>query len=603
MHVELWGHFKMVLTSVWPLLTDTDKQTCNIVVKWADNQGNHYAGIDQTPIDQTKDWLKGIRDQKTGQIRTDLTNAITFLTRLNKKPLAGYYNTEAACSRFGFYFYDGVCNEHPRRIPAPPFPPPKPPPPPVPPEPIPPEFLAEDFDLSLTVLHAESQDMIKGIYGKAKNYLDYYDSYLGDAYWEWSWDMAMQQAQNEQMKNNMLDPILAWTSEVRRVIGDVVDLEGISIIDTIKAVQSSGDAVVERKVNFVFDTLGVTLHENNITVITPGDSMLARLKAMVAKWVDQGETFGEMSTEGIAKILEDDFDIVTGTINGILARLSNIEEEFGISIEQVTLDLEKPIYEKGEGIDFLIPVSMLVFKDVIALLVDKIWGALDTIIDTFTTPINFLLQEVYEISDPWLGRLKKKLGDVGGEYDLETDTLYQTLRSEVDVIIDDIYGLPDEWVEVLANRLQGYFSTGIGEKGEKGDPGRPGAQGVQGIPGVKGEPGEPGEGVGLAIDDIDRQLKDRLVQGGAIVTANVTGVIDYNIEKIGELFTRYDLEVKPITEFLTTDMQDTLTMIAESFETPEALIAFLLDVPEGQEDVTYELMQMLVAQIMERGLP
>ena len=82
----------------------------------------------------------------------------------------------------------------------------------------------------------------------------------------------------------------------------------------------------------------------------------------------------------------------------------------------------------------------------------------------------------------------------------------------------------------------------------------------------------------------------------------MTGVIDYNIQKIGEVFTRYDLEVKPITEFLTADMQISLTEIIAAFDTPEALISFILDVPEGQADVTYELMQLLIAQTMERGL-
>ncbi|GAJ00478.1 unnamed protein product, partial [marine sediment metagenome] len=75
------------------------------------------------------------------------------------------------------------------------------------------------------------------------------------------------------------------------------------------------------------------------------------LQNMVTKWVDQGEAFGEMSTEGIAKILKDDFDIVTGTINGILTRLANLEEEIGISIEHVSGDIIAPTIDGAEGID------------------------------------------------------------------------------------------------------------------------------------------------------------------------------------------------------------------------------------------------------------
>ncbi len=602
MHVELWRHFKSVLTAAWPLFSYADKQTCNMVIRWANNQGNKYKGINQTPINQTKDWLKGIRDQYIGQVRTDLTNAITFLTRLNLKPLAGYYNTQAGCSRFNFYWYDNTCNADPKRIPAPPIPPPKPPPPPEPPPPDPGIFTSLEYNTDLTLwwvidseyIIAETLDwFIENEWDK------YYDLFGGD--YQTAWMLAAFEGYSTYMSvitGAMSDNFTI----IKDWIGDVTELEEDNLVAAILAAQTSGAAEMQTQIDALYNLLEITWLEESQSTTYSTIELFGQLKKIVTKWVDQGEKFGEISTEGIAEILKDDFDIVEGTINGILARLSNLEEEIGISIEHVSGDITAPTIDGAEGIDTFLIASVGWVKEQFRKFAEIIINVIEPVTIDLADGINFLLQSVYDISDPWLEKLKEKLGDVQGDYDLEADTLYQELRSEVDVIIAEVYEQSDDWVEILANRLQGYFSTGIGEKGEKGDPGLPGAQGVPGVPGVKGEPGEPGEGAGMAIDDIDRQLKDRLVEGGAIVTANVTGVIDYNIGKIGEIFSRYDLEVKPITEFLTTDMQDTLTMIAESFETPEALIAFLLDVPEGQEDVTYDLMQMLITQIMQRGL-
>jgi hypothetical protein len=123
-----------------------------------------------------------------------------------------------------------------------------------------------------------------------------------------------------------------------------------------------------------------------------------------------------------------------------------------------------------------------------------------------------------------------------------------------------------------------------------------------GPPGIQGPPGEPGEGIGFNIDEINSGLRDKMTQAAGFVGIGLTGVVDTMIVLYGERFADLQTQITPISEFLTTDMQSTLTTIAEAFETPEALIAFLLDVPEGQEDITYELMQLLIAQTMERGL-
>jgi len=436
--------------------------------------------------------------------------------------------------------------------------------------------------------------------------------------------MAMQQAQNEFLLDDLLKPLISYANRLNEAIGDVTLLGSKPIVDLLLEGGGGLDKSTQAIIDYILDEFKINYNEefDSISYLTKG--MWGNLKEIISQWELQGEELGEVSTDRVAEILDQNFDIQEGTIasipgrikemlnkdynlqqdtiNKILARLKNIEEEIGTSIEQIDVDLVRPVIEGGEGLEYWWPATVGWVRDYVRLTGGHIFDAIDVVIDELSKPINSLLQSVYDISDPWLAKLKEKLGDVGGAYDLAADPVFQEVASIAAAAETVITELPDWWVSALAGKIEGYLTVGIGEKGEKGDPGVPGEQGIPGVPGVRGEKGEPGEGAGLAIDDIDRQLKGRLVTGAAIVTDNVTGVIDYNIGKIGEIFARYDLEVKPITEFLTTDMQATLTVIAESFETPEALIAFLLDVPEGEEAVTYDLMQLLIAQIMERGL-
>jgi len=601
-YVERWDDLHLVFWGAYSSMGKRDQEVCIAFIKWIEEQGKRYTGIDPDEIVWWVEWIKPMRDRAAGLRRSDLTRSIKFLEYLNIGRAADEFYTQEGCKVFYHYWYDNACHKDAKRIPAPPLPPPKPPPPPPEPPPDNGGYLTDEFELFLFLMARETTDGIKSVYGKAKGYLDYYDRWLSEETWEWQWDMAMQQAQNEFILQDIITPLTNWAGQLSRVIGDVTLLNGI---DLVTRVLEKSEADVSDELKTLFGFLDITYQvdkEGNKNIGMTADGLMLNLYNMQVQWLNLEKQLGGIVIGDVTKVLSTDYKLYETTITTILSRLDSIEREIGIVTEEVIIDIDEPIFEAGEGVEFLIPASVWWVKDELKRLADATFDAFDVVIDDLSKPINFLIRHVYDISDEWLGWLKSKLGDVGGSYDLESDTLYQELRSEVNVIIDEVYELSEGWVSILANRLQGYFTTGVGVKGDKGDPGLPGAQGVQGIPGVQGEKGEPGEGVGMAIEDIDSQLKERLVFGAAIVTDNVTGVIDYNIEKIGEMFTRYDLEVKPITEFLTTDMQDTLTMIAESFETPEALIAFILDVPEGQEAATYELMQLLIAETMSRGL-
>ena len=588
MYVETWSDFRTVLYSVLPLASGVERTNCGECIDWSINQRSNYFDINQDEINWVINWIDSIKRWFTGQARTDLNSCTNFLSRLNKIQPPSFYNNPHICLHAGYYWYNNACHETPS-----PLPPPPPPPPPdngV--------FTALEYSTDV-LMWFNDQTGLTIAADIDRNWSKWYNTLGG--FYEYSTVIAALDSMSFHI-NMVLAQVSINFELIETWIGDIRRLDGDSIVDAIRHLQAGVGTEAGKQTEALYNFLDMRYNKefDSISRITGG--IMDDLMTMICQWEDQGEKLGGVAKSDIEKILTDDYKLMTDTITTILNRLDNIEREVGIVTEEVIIDIEEPVFEAGEGFDYIVPASIGWVKNELKRLANATFKAMDVIIDEFAKPINFLLHHVFDISDPWLAALKEKLGDVGGEYDLEADTLYQELRSEVNVIIDDIYGLPDEWVSVLANRLKGWFDIGIGGKGEKGDPGAPGAQGIQGIQGVQGEPGEPGEGVGMAIEDIDSQLKERLVVGAAIVTDNLTGVIDYNIGKIGEIFSRFDLEVKPITEFLTTDMQDTLTMIAESFETPEALIAFLLDVPEGQEGITFDLMQLLITQIMERGL-
>jgi len=106
----------------------------------------------------------------------------------------------------------------------------------------------------------------------------------------------------------------------------------------------------------------------------------------------------------------------------------------------------------------------------------------------------------------------------------------------------------------------------------------------------------------MSIDDINSQLRDKMTMTDGFIGAGITGVVDTMISLYGERFSDLQGQLTPITEFLTSDMQTSLTDLVDAFGTPEALISYLLDVPEGEEEGMLALMQILISQTMERGI-
>jgi len=594
MTVVTWGDFIDVLTDIKPALLTPGKNTINKIIQWVLTLNWQMQGVNQAQVNWFKTWLAALSLKFTGESRADLLACVKFLGWVNGTIPHYEIKTQRVCEINNYYWWGNLCRDQPK--------PPDVPVPDVPPSPKPTDFLTDPFNLSMILMSNESEDSIKAIYNKAKGYLAYYDRWLGDASWEWSWDMAMQQAQNDALLNGLYTPLINWANQVSNVIGDVTELNGVNIIDRLLAPEAGGSEKTDKLVMEILGKLGLYIDTSNNTIFPATDGVYEDITQIIKQWEKAGKELGGLTKQALQTELNKKYKLYIGTIDGIRHRLDLIEQEIGIVTEQVSGDIERPIEEEIKPLQYLLPATQAWVITALQKAGNIIFDAIQSVTSDLANAINFIVHHVVDISDDWLEKLKQRLGSVSGTYDLEADPVFQEVAATARAAETVITELPDWWVSSLAISLKEYLTTGGGAPGPAGPSGPSGPPGPIGPIGPIGPPGEPGEGIGFSIEDIDAGLKDRLRFTESIIAKDVTEVIDYTISGIGAINTKISTDVQPIVDFLTGDMQSTLTGIAEAFETPEALIAFLLDVPEGQEDSTFDLWQILITQIMERGV-
>jgi len=140
--------------------------------------------------------------------------------------------------------------------------------------------------------------------------------------------------------------------------------------------------------------------------------------------------------------------------------------------------------------------------------------------------------------------------------------------------VDKISGISREEVTAIVLEVIEGMEIGVGPPGPAGPPGAPGAPGP---PGEVGPPGEAGEGVfelEEEIAGIDRALYDRIYTVGIVGIDTATDIIDYTLEKIGEINIRLGEDVQPIVDIMTVEFLESITTLVAAFESPEAIIAF-----------------------------
>jgi len=360
-------------------------------------------------------------------------------------------------------------------------------------------------------------------------------------------------------------------------------------------------------------------------------------------------TFGILPAHAIG--IENNQDIIDAIGMAILGDAGYTADKSAYGIKQLEFKTFKELEEMIENIE----VGKMPFTEDQLEKLLILAGQADGIIDAIEGGIELVMAQVEELIEPLIAKV---VAEKMTEYDDRLSYLELVVAQNEDLffkwMFESIAGLfqPTEAIENAARAVIEYLEeyinielleiwealvalaekvntiSGISKEeitaivleviegmefvpGEKGEPGAPGAPGIPGAPGAPGSPGapgakgDPGEGVfelESEIAGIDQALYDRLSTVGIEYVDTVTEVVDWSIEKIGEINIRLGEDVQPIVDVMTTEFLETITTLVAAFETPEAIIAFLLDVPEGEEAATYELMQLLIANTFEMGV-
>ena len=197
------------------------------------------------------------------------------------------------------------------------------------------------------------------------------------------------------------------------------------------------------------------------------------------------------------------------------------------------------------------------------------------------------------------------------------DDIAAAIKAVGEWFIDEIYAVWIKDIHVRLDKLEaGVVGTGLTEAeirkiiadeiqraeiiaGPQGPVGPPGPMGPIGPAGPPGEVelkiadyiGEINVLMGAAIN---KEFTDPAYMVSTIASKIIADqVVRLKIVEDGML---------PIISFLTDDMKTSLTNIVEAFGTPEALLSYLVNAPEGQEEPMLDLMQLLITMTLERGI-
>ena len=125
MYVETWADFLTVYRNVRPLASPADKKKIDNTISWAKKTRPATSGIDQGVVNIVDAFTFSLRKYVTGEARTDLSRAVTFLRWLNVGTTWEELKTQNGCGLWGWHWWDNDCHDKLRPPPPPPPPPPK----------------------------------------------------------------------------------------------------------------------------------------------------------------------------------------------------------------------------------------------------------------------------------------------------------------------------------------------------------------------------------------------------------------------------------------------------------------------------------------------
>ena len=319
MYVETWDDLHLVFWGAYSSLPARDQEICIAFIKWIEDQGNRYAGIDPNVIEWWVEWIKPIRDRAGGLRRDDLIRSILFLRYLNFVRPADQCNTQVGCLVWNHYWYDNACHKDVKRIVAPPLPPPKPPPPPPePPEPIVDdpgitEFLSMDLDLMIYY----DLNVGREIAGQASYEVDYWNNVLGSNY-IWSDIIAAQEAFVDFI-NYPLAQIEGALWSLGDWIGDITRLQGKSVVSAIRELQEGKENTANKQVEGLYKFLEMSWNPAYDSISYSTYGLMGNMIAIVDEWEDQGSKLVGLAKTDIDEVLTNIYKLYTTTITTILS--------------------------------------------------------------------------------------------------------------------------------------------------------------------------------------------------------------------------------------------------------------------------------------------
>ena len=387
-------------------------------------------------------------------------------------------------------------------------------------------------------------------------------------------------------------PIDSYVSQLQDFIGveynqttDQIEIAELGLLDAhALGIENNADIIDEIGLAILGD-VGYTADSTTYGIEELNFKTFKELEEMILN-VEAGEMpFTEYQLDQLLYLAGEADGIINAIEGGIELVMAQVEDLIKPIIGQVVDEQMGNVNERLDRLEELAMQQQFFFFDWLLKELAQLFTPRQSIIDAAEVVQEYLENYIdTELVYIWeaLVTLAERVNQMGG-----VDPA--TIRAIVLEVIEDMEFLPGE----------------KGEKGERGDPGVPGLPGATGARGLQGEKGEAGTGVfelDKEVGGIGQALLARMYASGGIITRGIEHAVKDNLDTIETVLLPFLGEVQPIVDVMTTEFLETLTSIVETFETPEAIIAFLLDVPEGQEIITYELMQLLISNTFEMGM-
>ena len=364
--------------------------------------------------------------------------------------------------------------------------------------------------------------------------------------------------------------------DVRGSENRIVSIEG-DILHQMDDLEVKVDTAVGNLWDYVYNTLEprILVLENMLVTLTPAQiedlKYIMENASAIADIIQGNVSFIISEVEkGIAATVD---TMVTDAVKNYDDRLTILETIVGqheYFFFDWLMDALASIIAPQQAIEDDLTASIEIIKGWITEIVT-------TQIDELKKEIEFGLPPVEEIPQAWIDGLKERLEITGdGNGGLSAEQIQIMINNAVSPVIGRINA-----VETAVSGLQIPTEKQI-------------RKWIQEYP--------PTIKIADYIGAIDVLLAKQITDKITLPEDRISTVSSYIIADTIAHQVELEETVKPIAEVMTAEMLTSLTDIVEAFGTPEALISYLINAPEGQEEPMLDLMQVLLTMTFERGL-